>query len=107
MRESTVYVQFANDVQEGTLNTKTTPCSHGFKIYRPGQTDRLTELIYRIVHGNLNKHIKAFNHYKREGSNNNAFPYTNILITLKTILHPWWMQNEIVSYITKSRITQH
>jgi hypothetical protein len=34
--------------QEGTLNTKTTPCSHGFKIYRPGQTDRLTELIYKI-----------------------------------------------------------
>jgi hypothetical protein len=23
-------------VQEGTLNTKTTPYSHGFKIYRPG-----------------------------------------------------------------------
>ncbi len=41
-------MQFANDVQEGTLNTKTTPCSHGFKIYRPGQTDRLTELIYKI-----------------------------------------------------------
>ncbi len=27
---------------------KTTPCSHGFKIYRPGQTDKLIELIYRI-----------------------------------------------------------
>jgi len=23
-------------VQEGTLNMKTTPCSHGFKIYCPG-----------------------------------------------------------------------
>jgi hypothetical protein len=28
---------------------KTTPCSHGFEIYRPGQTDRLIELIYKIV----------------------------------------------------------
>jgi len=35
-------------VQEGMLNTKTTPCSHGFKIYRPEQTDRLIELIYMI-----------------------------------------------------------
>jgi len=35
-------------VQEGTLNTKTTPCSHGFKIYRPRQTDRLTKLIYKM-----------------------------------------------------------
>ncbi len=41
-------MQFANDVQEGTLNTKTTPCSHGFKIYCPGQTDKLTKLIYKI-----------------------------------------------------------
>jgi hypothetical protein len=32
----------------GRLNTKTTPCSHGFKIYRLGQIDRLTELIYKI-----------------------------------------------------------
>jgi hypothetical protein len=34
--------------QTGTLNMKTTSCSHGFKIFRPGQTDRLTELIYKI-----------------------------------------------------------
>jgi hypothetical protein len=40
-------------VQEGTLNTKTTPYSHGFKIYRPGQTDRLTELIYKIYKTHL------------------------------------------------------
>jgi len=37
------------NIEKGTLNTKTTPCSHGFKIYCPGQTDRLTELIYKIL----------------------------------------------------------
>jgi hypothetical protein len=41
-------------VYQGRLNTKTTPCSHGFKIYRPGQTDRLTELIYKIINMSLN-----------------------------------------------------
>jgi hypothetical protein len=38
-------------VQEGTLNTKTTPCSHRFKIYHPGQIDKLTGLIYKIYEG--------------------------------------------------------
>ncbi len=41
--------QIDRHVQEGTLNPKTTPYSHRFKIYRPGHTDRLTELIYKIV----------------------------------------------------------
>jgi hypothetical protein len=41
--------QIDRHVQEGTLNTKTTPYSHEFKIYYPGQIDRLTELIYMIV----------------------------------------------------------
>ncbi len=41
-----IFVHIDRHVQESTLNTKTTPYSHGFKIYRPGQIDRLTELIY-------------------------------------------------------------
>jgi hypothetical protein len=47
-RHCPIFVHIDRRVQEGTLNTKTTPCSQGFKIYRPGQIDRLIELIVYI-----------------------------------------------------------
>jgi hypothetical protein len=47
-KHSPIFVHTDRHVQEGILNMKITPYSHEFKIYRPGQTDKLTELIYKI-----------------------------------------------------------